>query len=511
MSARNLRAGSFLKYLVLTLPFVLLLLVSVEFLRVAIVYLREANNPYVAVIERGGPWPNAGSDSAYLESAPPAKLEKFPVPTLEEEYSAHAAYLLNQPFDIVWEYAHKYPRVVSIYPDQPTVDPVEFDPTSAVALPRAEQWLSKLTSTPEIPVTASPWKNTRSRMLSIEGDYGAEASLTAVSIEHADQVGMYVVLFGELPYSQGPVESPNDRPFFTFKRHGEPPSGSTYLGLPEFRLNNFGFRDDDSELPRPGNMFRAVCVGASTTMEGATNGFTYPNLAERFLKERFPGRAIEVVNCGIAGINTTGERARFADYLMLEPQAVVFLNGVNDICHYYMGDWRASAPLVPWMLLHSRFMRDLFDSWIAPASETMAEEFREGGQDNLLAMAKYAKQCGVTPYICTFPHLDGPNLSHDERVYYERDARLNWTGRLFTLDTYLRAIGVWNDQLRETCAKEGVALIDLAANLTGGGQVFGDICHMKDYGIEQKALLVAAALEPQVAAFFEAQDAQALP
>ncbi len=499
---------SFWKYLVLSLPVCLLLMVSVEFFSVAVAYVREANNPYLDVIQHGGPWPNLGSDSAYLESAPPALLKKFPEPTQLEEYIAHAVYLLTQPPDTVRDYAYKYPRTVQIYDSLPAIESVEYDPTGSSKFPHPKEWLSELTAEPVRPVRTSPWEKAQYRALSIDDEGDAGNSSVALSIERADHNGMSAVLFRDIPFAPAPVESPYHRPFFTFKRHGEPPAGSTYFSLPEFRLNNFGFRDDDSEVPRPDNMFRIVCVGASTTMEGATNGFTYPNLAERFLRERFPGRAIEAVNGGIAGINTGGERVRFADYLMLDTQAIVFLNGVNDICHIHMEGWREELPLVLRMLLHSRFIRDRFNSWIAPSSDKMAEEFRELGHANLLAMANYSQKCGITPYICTFPHPDGPNLSPDERVYYERDARLNWTGRLFTLDTYLRAIGVWNEQLRETCAEAGVALIDLAASLTGGGQVFGDICHMKDYGIEQKARLVAAALEPQVAAYFAELDAQ---
>jgi hypothetical protein len=108
----------------------------------------------------------------------------------------------------------------------------------------------------------------------------------------------------------------------------------------------------------------------------------------------------------------------------------------------------------------------------------------------------------VLPILTTFCHPDGPNLSSEERVYYEHDARMNWVGRRFTLDTYLRAITLWNDMLREECAARDIAMIDVAGQLTGGGQVFGDLCHMKDYGIEQKARAVAAGLEPYVEAFY---------
>lgn len=500
-----------LKFLALLLPNLFLLLVALEFYFVVSSSHHEKNNPFIAAKERGEDWPSAGTESELRALSVRASGERMAKPTLEDEYRGHALYLLHEPESALQAYSTRYQRAVQLYSDSEPEGTAVYSPSGEVTFPGIESWGGALDAAIAIKPLISPWEDVEIRLLRLPDVAPNMSNAMAIAVGHSGQPPFARVLIADLPYDTPQDDSPYLRPYLSFKPHGVAPAGTEYFGAQEFRLNNFGFRDDDVETPKPKGLFRVVCVGASTTMEGPDNDFTYPELVQHFLKERFAGKRIEVVNAGIAGINTIGERARFADYLMMEPDAVILYNGVNDVCHIHFKTW--SGEFSSWwkLLMRSNTIRTYLSPWMAPSLEKMRHAFEYGGHANLIAMAKYAKQCGVTPYICTFPHLDGPNLSEDERVYYERDARLNWTGRLFTLDTYLRAIGVWNDQLRETCAKEGVALIDLAANLTGGGQVFGDICHMKDYGIEQKARLVAVALEPQVAAFFEAQDAQALP
>jgi hypothetical protein len=353
-------------------------------------------------------------------------------------------------------------------------------------------------------VDGHSWQGWTCRVSSTDPDgEGPLVSTTAVLLRSkTSSEGEAAVFFVQHPYDVPPEDSAYRHAFIDFKAHGSLPDGKQFFGLPEFRLNNYGFRDDDTVVPRPPDVFRVACVGASTTFEGPTNGFTYPNLVERFLKERFPGRRIEVVNCGLPGINSEGERSRFADYLMLDPNVLIYYNAVNQICHSDLLRWGLDHPQRAKVLISSRAAASLLGGLLGPRGDELRPLFAKHGQANVLAMAEAAKRHGVLPILTTFCHPDGPNLSSEERVYYEHDARMNWVGRRFTLDTYLRAITLWNDMLREECAARDIAMIDVAGQLTGGGQVFGDLCHMKDYGIEQKARAVAAGLEPYVEAFY---------
>lgn len=487
------------KQILLVLPGLLLLLLALEVATASLLALRERNNPYVRAFEHGAEWPDPGAESALRADSKPTNDTRLPAPSLADEHAAHALLLLNETDDARRDYASRLSRIVHIS----TPNGEQTYTPAGQPLPGVDVDASLAGATPLRPAP-TPWPDASLRVAPLELGTGFLGA-SAVEITRGD-APMATVLLADLPYETPPEDSPYLRPFLSFKPHGQPPEGKVFFGVREFRLNNFGFRDEDIETPRPGNVFRVACIGASTTMEGPDNDFTYPQLVERFLRERFPGRRIEVVNCGVSGINTIGERARFADYLMLEPNAMVFYNGVNDICHVQLPTWAHAAPAWSPLLFQSALARALLGGMFDPDDESIRQTFAQEGHAHLLTMARYARQCGVTPYIATFAHPDPDSLTKDERVYYARDARLNWTGRLFSLDTYLRAIQLWNAGLRDACEAEGIGLIEVADRMKGGGRIFGDICHMKDYGIEQKARIVAEALEPQARAFFGAEQ-----
>lgn len=493
-AARQIAKGG-----LLLLPGLMLLLLALEVATASLLALRERNNPYVRALEQGAVWPDPGAESPLRADSKPTNDARLPVPSLAEEHAAHALFLLNETEGARESYASQYSRIIR-------VDSGGGEHTCTPAgqpLPDVDIEAPLAAATPRRPAM-TPWPDASLRVAPLELGQGYLGA-SAVEIARAEHPSARVLIV-DLPHEEAPQNSPYLRPFLSFKPHGQPPVGKVFFGVLEFRLNNFGFRDEDIETPRPPEVFRVACIGASTTMEGPDNDFTYPQLVERFLRERFPGRRIEVVNCGVSGTNTMGERARFADYLMLEPNAVVFYEGVNDICHMHLAMWAHGASAWSAMLFQSALARTLLAGAFDPDDDAMRQTFAEKGHANLLAMARYARQCGVTPYIATFAHPDAGSLTEDERVYYARDARLNWTGRLFSLDTYLRAIQLWNAGLREACAAEQIALIEVADRMKGGGRIFGDICHMKDYGIEQKARIVAEGLEPEVRAFFGAEQ-----
>src|SRR5690606_21939867 len=119
---------------------------------------------------------------------------------------------------------------------------------------------------------------------------------------------------------------------------------------------------------------------------------------------------------------------------------------------------------------------------------------------NIRAMAEYARSVGVDTAVCSFAAPDWESLDSSERVYYSAEAEKNWTGIFFTFRDYLRILGMWNEEARQLCDDLDLLYIPVAESMKGGAEYFGDICHMKDRGIEEKARVVAASLEPYVAA-----------
>ncbi|MFM1919990.1 MAG: hypothetical protein RLZZ303_1624 [Candidatus Hydrogenedentota bacterium] len=481
------------KGILLLLPWLLLAPLAAELCMAVVQYTREANNPYVLAFEQGAPWPDEDAESALLHQVPKADDTRLPLFDPLRRAAITAAYLHHADDTRFQNFAHGHQCALAEFHGD-AITPARHELFNQSTSPTPTEWMPLLDAAPVLEGIPAPQGYRDFRSIEVESwqvvRFNTDASVVTLLTHY-------------LPYEPAPPESPYDRPFFSFKPHGQAPQGTTYLGVPEFRLNNHGFRDDDVLTPKPRDTFRIVCIGASTTMEGPTNGFTYPNLTEGFLREALPGRKIEVINAGISGLNSFDEFNRLPDYLAMQPDALVIYEGVNDICHLQIHAWRAKLPMGGFSL-NSRIISALLGSHRLPSDSDMRRDYLDGGLGNYLAMADYARRCGISAYLCTFAHPDTDNLSPDEWTYYNRDARLNWVGRGLGLEDYTRAIRAWNAELKAQAQANDFPLIDIAAKLTGGGRIFGDICHMKDYGIEQKARIVAEGLEPEVRAFFGA-------
>ena len=303
----------------------------------------------------------------------------------------------------------------------------------------------------------------------------------------------------DAPVDFGPWLPPDslwERRFFMYRKHVHHEDWEHAYGLvEEFHTNNFGFRDDDVVVPKPPGVFRILCVGASTTEEGPTNALTYPNILEERLDAQFgPGRA-EVINCGIAGFNTTKQRMRLPDYLALEPDLIICYNGANDICHELFPHWVAEAKLWQKLLRRSRFVNYHLNRCLLPSAEEAAACLERGMLRNLRRIYGYLRERDVAMAVCSFALPDITALTPDERDYYDFWHEKNWGGPYVTFATYCRTVHDLNLKLREMCQQEGIPYIPVAesvkAGLTKGifpnvSCCFRDICHMKDKGIELK-------------------------
>src|ERR1700687_2303634 len=74
-----------------------------------------------------------------------------------------------------------------------------------------------------------------------------------------------------------------------------------------------------------------VSIGASSTA-GADNVIPYPPRLELFLRKRFYGRMIDVLNRGIGGQEAPEELSRFeSDVIEEEPSLVIWQVGTNAV------------------------------------------------------------------------------------------------------------------------------------------------------------------------------------
>ncbi len=288
-------------------------------------------------------------------------------------------------------------------------------------------------------------------------------------------------------------------PFFTYQKHVERKDRISALGITEhFRMNNCGFRDADIILPKPEGTYRILCVGASTTEEGPVNELTYPGILETLLNKHFGFRRIDVINCGLSGMNSLKHRMRVADYLALDPDLIVIYNAVNDICHDLYPIWIKDPSPLQKRLRESRFFCRYFGTRLLPAPERMRAQIENTKMVNIEFFSRYARDHGVEVAVCSFAAPSPAALRRVERDYYEYYTVLEWTGRYSNLECYLTALGLYNEALRDLCDRENLLYIPVEENMRDGVIMFGDICHLRNPGIEKKANIIAEALVPLI-------------
>lgn len=296
-----------------------------------------------------------------------------------------------------------------------------------------------------------------------------------------------------------PAGSLWELPFMAYEKHSKKHDHISVLGIAEdFYINNCGFRDRDIILPKPAGVYRILCIGASTTEEGITNNHTYPARMEVLINRHFSSSVVDVVNCGISGMNSMKHWMRFPDYLALEPDMLVIYNATNDICHQLLPRLVAEATEKQRLLRHSRFIVEYFNECLLPPDADISSFIRELIMPYLRHIIHEAHERGIKTTVCSFAAPRRPLLSWQEYAYFNYLTLRDWGGSYVTFDSYLRILDIYNGELKKLCDDEGSLYIPVAENLQGGASLFGDICHLREKGIMLKSQIVADTLIPQI-------------
>lgn len=302
-------------------------------------------------------------------------------------------------------------------------------------------------------------------------------------------------------FTQAFTESLWEEPWSTYKKNQEVSfvqNGKRF----QIKTNNLGLRDDYTAVPKPEGLFRILCIGGSTTVEGWTNETTYPSLLENKLKEAFPKVHLEVVNWGVSGVTSRVEFEKMSDYLRLNPDLIIEYNGVNDICWLYFP--YIDRNTVGWKRLarRSRFLNNKLNWYLLPGKEAIRNYFENTTIKNLNAVNKAAGQKKVPVLFCSFSYPDVNLLSKKEREYFEFDLKGQWQGKYITFRSYRRMVEIYNQSLKDYCQRQGIPYVPVAENLRGGMNYFVDISHLTDDGITRKAGIVYTFLKDYLPARF---------
>ncbi len=257
--------------------------------------------------------------------------------------------------------------------------------------------------------------------------------------------------------------------------------------------NNVGFRDEEVVLPKPPGVFRIVCIGGSTTFEGPRLDWTYPGVLQTRLRAHFNTDRVEVINCGVYGLDSQGERQRASDYLALEPDLLIHYNFANDsngVVQSAQEIARNTGHLcskVPISMRRSHVLNRLFGARLVPGDEAYEQALGNYTLTNLRGLIEAAHDAGVPIVLCSFAHPDVAHLEGSDLEYYKQVYNNRLGDDIYG---YVRAVDVYNASIKGLCEELGLRYVPVAENVTGGPKRFIDHCHMYVNGIEAKASVI---------------------
>lgn len=120
------------------------------------------------------------------------------------------------------------------------------------------------------------------------------------------------------------------------------PNNYNYL-YPALKTNSLQFfngehGDRDIVIPKPQNLIRINCLGASTTgnyIKEKNKNYSYPIILEKKLQAKYKEKQIEVNNCGQGGYNSADILIRSALKIVdTMPDYVILYHAYNDIRSY---------------------------------------------------------------------------------------------------------------------------------------------------------------------------------
>lgn len=258
------------------------------------------------------------------------------------------------------------------------------------------------------------------------------------------------------------------------------------------KTNSHGFRSREFITEKPKGVYRIICIGGSTTVQGNTNDATYPAILEKILKNKYPGLEIEVLNFGIGRTESGYWGDRLDELFKYQPDMIIQYNAVNDICWRYFPMQNNNCTNRFSHLLR-RFMNHSFLlQKILPLNESFFDNCVGQTFENFRTIASEAESRGVRYIVGSFAAPDYDRATDIFRQYLDYNIQSSW-GDGINLKYYLpyqKLLGRYNRLLASYTAKHNLRMVPVDRSLTDP-DLFIDICHMTPDGIETLAGIFA--------------------
>lgn len=288
---------------------------------------------------------------------------------------------------------------------------------------------------------------------------------------------------------------------------------NTTVMMEQFSTNSLGYRGPDVVVPKPPGTVRIACIGGSTTVWGFRDELTYPAMLQKMLRDKFPGQAdrIEVVNCGIFGLNSAEEPELAAEIMLLEPDLLLHYNFINDLTLHFSQwlhsdeAWDGCTGRLKRMLRRSHFLDRYANVWLLPGESRLNEFLSQTTLCNIEAMMNIARGHGVPVGLCSFAGITPDSVSPVNKAYVEQ-ALVRTILPDLDLAAYTRIRELYNANLKNLCVDRNAFYISVAEEIYGECDLFMDECHFNPAGTETQARAVFRHIADKVAALLKEQE-----
>lgn len=294
-----------------------------------------------------------------------------------------------------------------------------------------------------------------------------------------------------------------------------------------FYVNDQGYRGRSFSVTKPAGTIRIVVLGGSAAFDlAASRDRDWPHLIEEELLARHGRDDVEVINAALPGSTSVDSLGRLLTQVWAyEPDYVLLYHTWNDI-KYFRG-LSDGASLLAWtvpprpesnpftnyrgpldrLASHSQLYVKLRTAWLARGGELgvdgrprygdLVDHYGEQGPAQFrLALETFVDLCRnlhAEPVLLTQAVL--VSSDNTEEDLSRIDGRYAGLARA----ALMRAIRDCERIVREVASSEGVALCDLAAELSGRSELFTDHVHTTAAGSEAIAATVAGFLAAELA------------
>ncbi|HWF62454.1 MAG TPA: SGNH/GDSL hydrolase family protein [Nitrospira sp.] len=296
------------------------------------------------------------------------------------------------------------------------------------------------------------------------------------------------------------------------------------VGAKTYFINEHGSRGASFKLPKPPGVRRIVVLGGSTVFDlNADEGFDWPHLVEKFLKEKSQHQ-VEVINAGIPGHTSSDSLGRlFTEIWQWEPDYLMIYEAWNDI--KYFNSLSYDTPLIrlvkpanpnadpfknyqgttDYLLSYSQLYVKIRSRYFAWKHQVGSEgRFKEERRDNVgdLGLAQFrlnletfvdiSRNIHAIPILVTQATLVSPtNTEEDQKKIVYGYVGLSHHG-------IVQAYEKCRQIILQTAREKNANVLDLMPELQGKSELFHDHDHTTPRGSEEVARRVANFLDPLI-------------